>query len=51
MRHRLDTNLEAFLRSLKAMREASERAGTTRHHLAIAPEEDLGNVRILPDAS
>ena len=50
MRHRLDTNLEAFLRSLKAMREASERAGTTRD-LVIAPEEGLGNVRILPDAS
>jgi hypothetical protein len=50
MLRRLDTNLEAFLRSLEAMKEASERAGATRD-LANAPDEGLGDVRILRDAS
>jgi hypothetical protein len=50
MLRRLDTNLEAFLRSLGAMKEASERAGTTRD-LTSTPNEDLEDVKILRDAS
>ena len=47
---RLDTNLEAFLWSLEAMKEASERAGTTRD-LTSTPDQDLGDVKVLRDAS
>ena len=50
MLRRPDTNLEVFLRLLEAMKEASERAGTTRD-LASTPDEDLGGVKIFRDAS
>lgn len=40
---RLDTNFEASLRPLEAMKEASERAGTTG--ALAASEEELGDVK------
>ena len=51
MLNRLDAeDVDAFPRSLKAVKEASERSGLTRDWSTV-PEECCGDVRILRDAS